>query len=158
MTSRILLTLVMTVTGVAGTAGRAAQTSPLADPATTAPRDQQQPSILPVSLADHRSELSGVTVGIEGRPWPGCLVAVVPGDVDPQLRSRDARLVRTDRGGRFAVRDLPAGSYLVTASPDVNPTTWLTPAFFDRLARLAARVVLADREKKDVTLPCARLP
>jgi hypothetical protein len=146
MNTQVALTFLLVAVGAAGHAGRAAPTGPMADQNRRAMRAHQL------------SELAGVTVGREGRPWPGCLVAVVPADVDPQLRSRFAQLIQADRGGRFAVRDLFAGSYLVTASPDVNPTIWLTPAFLDRLGRLSARVVLADREKKTVTLPCARLP
>ena len=108
--------------------------------------------------SDGLARLTGVAIGREGRPWPRCLVAVFPGDVAPDVRSRLARLEESDQAGQFTLSRLPAGSYLLTASPDINPVTWLTDDSLERLSRIAARVVMRRGETRRVTLPCSRLP
>jgi hypothetical protein len=111
-----------------------------------------------VFFTDQLADLSGTAVDSEGRPSPGCTVAVFPDDGNIQLGSRRTRLLRGDQNGRFSVPDLPRGSYLAAAAPEVDAAVWLTADYLRRLEAVAARVALADREKKTITLRCASVP
>jgi hypothetical protein len=71
---------------------------------------------------------------------------------------RRTRLVRADQHGRFAISDLPTGSYLVAATLDVDASLWQTRDSLDRLRSIATRVSLADGGKQALTLRCASLP
>ncbi len=62
--------------------------------------------------------------------------------------SRRARFTRTGEDGRFAIRDLPSGDYLVATADDVEAADLDRPELFERLARTAVRLSLADGEQK----------
>src|SRR5207249_10793492 len=52
-----------------------------------------------VSFTDQVADLSGTTVDSEGRPSPGCTVAVFSDDVRTRFGPRRARLLRADQNG-----------------------------------------------------------
>jgi len=111
-----------------------------------------------VVFTDQFADLSGTTVNAEGRPSPGCAVALFPAEGRMQFGSRRARLLRADQNGRFRVSDLPEGSYLAAATPEVDAAVWLTEDYLSRLKLLATRVSLTGREKKTITLRCESVP
>jgi hypothetical protein len=108
-----------------------------------------------VVFTDQLATLSGTTVDSEGRPSPGCTIALFPEDGRTRFGTRRTRLLRADQNGRYNMLDVPAGSYLVAAMPDIDPAAWLTTDALSRLQAIASRVTLTDRDKKTVTLRCA---
>ena len=73
---------------------------------------------------------------------------------------RWARWVRPNFGGGFIVDDLLPGTYLAVAVPadDVDETQWQNADYLDRFRSRAARVTLADREKKSIVLEMVDSP
>jgi hypothetical protein len=111
-----------------------------------------------VVFTDRPTDVSGAAVDAAGRPSPGCTVAVFPDADGLRFVARRSRLMRTDQRGRFRIADLPAGSYLAAATPDVDAAMWQTGDSLDRLRNIATRVSLADGDKKALRLSCASLP
>ena len=111
-----------------------------------------------VVFTDQVGDLSGTTVDLQGRPSSGCTVAVFPDDARMRFESRRSRLLRADQNGRFRVSDLPEGSYVAAATPDVDAAVWLTTDYLSRLQTVAARVSLTGRERKTITLSCTSVP
>ena len=109
-------------------------------------------------FTDQLAAVSGTSVDVEGRPSPGCTIALFPEDGKTRFGSRRTRLLRADQNGRFSMSDLPIGSYLAAAMPDIDAAGWLTVDSLSRLQTIAARVTLTDREKKTVALRCASAP
>jgi hypothetical protein len=111
-----------------------------------------------VVFTDQIAELSGTTLDAQGRPFPGCAAAMFPADDRVRSATRRMRLVRTDQNGRFSVADLPSGSYLVAATPDVDAAIWRTLDSLGRLQTIAVPVTLTGREKQTLSLVCVSLP
>jgi hypothetical protein len=64
--------------------------------------------------------------------------------------------VRTGADGRFAVRDLPAGEYLVAAVSDVDAASLADAAFLESLLPAAVPLRLGDGERKSQDLTIVR--
>ena len=111
-----------------------------------------------IVFTDQLATLSGTAVDNEGRPSPGCTIALFPNDGRIRFGSRRTRLLRADLNGRFSVADLPTGSYLAAATPDVDAAVWLQVDSLSRLQTIAALVTLTDRQKRSITLRCASIP
>jgi carboxypeptidase family protein len=111
-----------------------------------------------VVFTDRLADVAGSVVDGEERPSPGCTVAVFPADGRGRFGSRRTRLVRADQNGRFNASDLPSGSYLTAATPDVDAAVWLTADYLNRLQTISSPLTLTDRERKTITLRCASLP
>lgn len=105
-------------------------------------------------LTDQVATIVGSTVDGAGRPMPGCSVAVFPDARTFRFNPRRMRLQRASQNGQFAVSDLPSGSYLMTAALNIDASIWLTPDAMDELRSRATSLVLSDRERKTMTLPC----
>jgi hypothetical protein len=112
---------------------------------------------LGVLLTDELADLTGVAIDAEGRPSPGCEVALFPDTADMRVAPRRMRLIRADSHGRFAMPELLADSYLAAASPDVDAAAWQTTEYLDRLRPIATRLTLAGRDKAEVSLRCMRM-
>ena len=117
-----------------------------------------------ITLTDRPAEISGVLQNAAGQPAPDYGLIVFP--ADPRLhvaRTRRTQYVRPDVTGRFIVRDLPAGDYLISAVTDVENGQWNDPAFLAELAASSPiKISVAEGEKKvqDIRLrqPLATLP
>lgn len=107
-----------------------------------------------VVLTDELADLAGVAVDADGRPSPGCQIALFPDSGDMPFGSRRVRLLRADSNGRFTTSELLAGSYLAAASPDVDAAVWQTFEYLDRLRPIATHLTLSGREQKKVSLRC----
>jgi Carboxypeptidase regulatory-like domain len=103
-----------------------------------------------IILTDQPTELTGLVVDPQQRPRADCSVLVFA--EDRTFLAGRARWVRPDHTGRFRVEGLPAGTYLAAAVADVDDVEWSTVEYLDRLRSNAARVTLADAEKKTITL------
>jgi hypothetical protein len=57
-------------------------------------------------------------------------------------------MTRPGLDGRFVIRDLPAGNYLLAALIDFDPDEWQAPEFLELVAPAALRLSLAEGEQK----------
>lgn len=67
-------------------------------------------------------------------------------------QSRRIRVVRTDTAGRFTIEGLPAGTYLLAATPDVDEGEWYEPSFLEELKPSASQLTIGDGETKTLTI------
>jgi hypothetical protein len=111
-------------------------------------------SDLRVVLTDQLAQLAGVTVASDGRPSPGCEIALFPDIADPRFGSRRMRLVRADSNGRFSVPEVLAGSYLAVAAADIDAAIWQTTDYLNRLRPIATRLTLSGGGTPNVSLAC----
>ena len=103
-----------------------------------------------VTLTDRPAEISGTLQTGEGKPAPEYVLVVFSADARFRVpRSRRTQHVRPDINGRFIVRDLPAGDYLISAVTDVEDGQWNDPAYLAALAASSPiRITLAEGDKK----------
>ena len=60
--------------------------------------------------------------------------------------------VQTDASGRYSIRNLPPGDYLVATSDDLEPYEWFDPAVLERLTPDATRITMGEDETKSLDL------
>ena len=117
-----------------------------------------QPHVV-FTLSDRRPSLSGVVHDTNDRPTAAVTVLVFSADRAHWRRgSRRVHLVRPATDGAYRVTDIPPGEYLIASVPRVTSEVWHEPAFLERLAPNAARVVIGEGEQKthDVRLSSSR--
>jgi hypothetical protein len=69
-----------------------------------------------------------------------------------RAQSRRVRVVRSDQSGRYTIEGLPAGSYYVAATDDVDEGEWYEPAFLESLRSGATPFSIGDGETKTLTI------
>lgn len=106
-----------------------------------------------LTFSDRHTVLSGTLVTGAGQPAPAYFIAVFPADRALwRPRARRIQSVRAGTDGRWIVRDLPAGDYLVAALADLDPDDLLDSAFLDKLTGFAAKVSIRDGDDKTLDL------
>jgi hypothetical protein len=130
----------------------------------------QDASVVPVAL---QHDVTGVVLAFTDRPpelsgnvalvtdEPGAVTVVVfPTDESAWVgygsESRRLVSVKIDASGRFLIRGLPAGEYLVAAIPDRLASDWRHPATLSSLVATASRVRVRDGERAVVSLTAVR--
>lgn len=114
-----------------------------------------------VILSNRHSELAGhVTSTASSSPTDYSVLVFAEDRALMRDARRWARWVRPNFGGGFIVDDLLPGTYLAVAVPadDVDETQWQNADYLDRFRSRAARVTLADREKKSIVLEMVDSP
>jgi len=102
-----------------------------------------------VTFADVSTELTGTLEDATGSATSDYSIIVFPADKQYwQPQSRRIQSVRPGTDGRFTLRNLPAGSYMIVAVTDVEPGEWYDPDFLSQLAASAMRLTLSEGEKK----------
>jgi Carboxypeptidase regulatory-like domain len=102
-----------------------------------------------LTFSDRPAELSGSLQDPTGRPAPDYYVLVFSSDRThwtPQ--SRRVRAMRPSAEGRFTVRNLPAGDYLIAAVTDIEDGEWGDPGVLQQLSTVSMKLTLAEGEKK----------
>ena len=106
-----------------------------------------------VVLTDRPTELSGVVTGEDERPWTDGYAIVFATDPSAwRPRSRRIQGARPGADGLYRFRGLPAGSYYLALSGDLEPGSWFDPVVLDELQKTAQRVTLGDGETKTADL------
>jgi hypothetical protein len=101
------------------------------------------------TFTDQHTELSGTLQSAANVPAPDYFVVVFALDrAHWRPGSRRVRFTRPSTDGRFALRDLPAGDYLIAALTDMEPSDLLDQSFIEGLISSALPVHLNDGERK----------
>jgi hypothetical protein len=112
-----------------------------------------------ITLTDRRTELSGTLTSQAAAGAPVSDVVVIVYSTERQFwtpGSRRIRAVHPGADGRYAIKDLPPGEYLISAVTDAEPDEWYEREFLDRLTSSSVRVTIADGEKKVQNLSVSR--
>ncbi len=101
------------------------------------------------TFTDRIGEMTGVFQDANGRPAPEHTVILFSTD-RTLWRAAVRRVVwaRPASDGRFTLRNLLAGDYLLGAAAGVEPGSIADPEFLEQLAATAIKVTLAEGEKK----------
>jgi hypothetical protein len=98
-----------------------------------------------VTFADRRTEVAGALSTAAGDSVAGLFIVAIPADRSLwQPSSRRIKSTRSGTDGRWSIRDLPAGDYLVGAFSDVSDDDLRDRAFFEALAAAAVRVSVGE--------------
>jgi protocatechuate 3,4-dioxygenase beta subunit len=102
-----------------------------------------------VTFTNRTQDLSGRIQDAMGRPTADFTIVVFPTDTRYWLpRARRIASTRPGTDGSFALRDLPAGDYRLTAVTDVEPGEWYDPNFLNQLVPVSLPITLREGEKK----------
>jgi hypothetical protein len=108
-----------------------------------------------LTFTDRRTELSGRVLHANGTAAAEAFVVIFPTD-RALWNEHSPRLVvtRPATDGRYVVRDLPAGDYVLTGVTDLDATSWKTPAFLSAIAAtgVTVQVVEGRPSSQDVRL------
>lgn len=102
-----------------------------------------------VLFSSRVSSLSGVMSDQSGRPAPEYFIIVFPKDEALwSWHARRIRQTRPDHNGRYSVRGLPAGEYVMAAVTGVDQNEWFDSAFLKALVGASIPISLTDGEAK----------
>jgi hypothetical protein len=116
-------------------------------------RSGQRLSNVTMVFSDKLSEINGALTDGRGTPVTDYTMLAFP--ADPSLWRPQARQIMTarpDQTGKFQIRGLPAGEYLLTAVDPAEQGEWFEPSFLDQHRGGAARVSLGDGDVKTKNL------
>lgn len=111
------------------------------------------------TFTDKPSELSGNVIDRDGSA--AVSLWVVAFSADPHhwfFHSRRVAGIMTDPQGRYTIKNLPAGDYLVATTTEIEDREWYYPEVLERLVPVAARVRMAEGEARstaNLQLPTA---
>ncbi len=102
-----------------------------------------------VTFSDRASELGGRVTDGRGAPRADGFVVVFSADRTTWFfNSRRIAGARPNSEGRYVVRNLPPGDYLVAVYDDLLANEWFDPAVLEQLAPGAAHVTIGGSERK----------
>lgn len=104
---------------------------------------------LTLTMSTRTQELSGTLTDAMNQPATDYSVIVY--SAEPQYwtpQSRRIVSVRPGTDGRFTVRSLPPGDYLMAAVTDVEPGEWFDPEFLQQLRGSSVSVSLSEGERR----------
>jgi hypothetical protein len=101
-----------------------------------------------VTFADTASELAGRVATSAGEPAANYVVVVFPVERRSWFfNSRRIASTPVDSQGRYTVRNLPPGDYLIAARNDLDALEWFNPGTLESLADTAARIRVREDER-----------
>ena len=106
-----------------------------------------------VTIAADGAELAGIARTQDPEaPAKGVAIVAVAAQAELRLSPRFRRRTQTDQNGRFSLRGLPPGSYLLAAVADLEPSGENDPEFLKDLEKTAQRVELIASRVYNETL------
>jgi hypothetical protein len=106
-----------------------------------------------VTITDVATEVAGIVRDSADEPVADALVLVIPGA--PQFRTPTSRrfgVLRSDAGGRYAIRGLPAGEYRIVATLEIDESELHRVELLQQLSDVGVPVSLAERQLRTVDL------
>lgn len=101
-----------------------------------------------VTLTDQVSELSGTLTDSTGKPVPDHMILVIASDSRYWLPgSRRIAMSRPGPDGRYLIRALPPGSYMVAAVFDLEPGAQFDAEFLRTVARASVPAMMSEGGK-----------
>jgi hypothetical protein len=102
-----------------------------------------------LTFSDRLTQLSGTLLTAKDQIAPNYFIAVFPASRALwRPESRRIRSARAGTDGRWIIRGLPPGDYLVAALTDLDPDDLRDVAFLENLLAAAVKVTLSDGEQK----------
>jgi len=102
-----------------------------------------------ITFSDEASEISGVVGSADGMPVTDTYVVIFAPQTSAWFHgSRRVAGVRTASDGRYVVRNLPAGDYLIAAADDIEANEWFDPQVLQALVSTAAKTSLGPNEAR----------
>lgn len=111
-----------------------------------------------VTITDVASEVSGTVMDTKGAPVADAMVVILP--LSQQFWSRTSRrfgLLRTDAGGRYRLRGLPAGEYRAIASIELDETEAYRRELLQTFSQAGVPLSLKPLEQRRLDLPLTSL-
>jgi hypothetical protein len=106
-----------------------------------------------ITFTDHSSELGGVLLTPAGEPATDYFVVLLAADERYWFpNSRRIRSTRPDANGHYVFPGVPAGSYRVAATTDLEPQDLSSLTFLRELIATSAEVTVGVSEKKTFDL------
>ncbi len=117
----------------------------------------QHVSDVEILLTQRATTLAGTVQDAQGTPVPDYTVVAFAADTAKWgYQTRFVRSARPDQQGRFAIRALPPGDYLVVALEYVETGQELDPEQLERWKTMGTRVALREGESRALTLTLSR--
>ena len=110
-----------------------------------------------VLLTNRTAELSGQVVDDAGTPTAGVLIIYFPVDT-ARWKAFQGSWSRTSEEGRYRIPQLVAGEYFVAAVGAADQRVLNFPDDFDRLAAVAERITVLERERRTADLRVTPVP
>jgi len=114
---------------------------------------QQRFEEVHLAITDVASEVSGVVRDAAGAAVPDATVLILP--LADQFWTRTSRrlgVLRTDAGGRYRMRGLPAGEYRVVASLEMDESEAYRPGLLRNFREVGAALSLKSLEERVLDL------
>lgn len=103
-------------------------------------------------FTDRRSVVTGVVSNAAGQPVIDRPIVLFPADRDKWVpQSRRIQVAQPDADGRYVIRGLPAGDYLLAAA-DVEPGQQFDPEFLARITATSTSISLDEGATRTVNL------
>jgi hypothetical protein len=112
-------------------------------------RSGQQLSNVTVVFTDRGSEINGIITDDQGTPLTQYTLLAFPSE--PSLwhpQSRHIMTARPDQNGKFQMRGLPPGEYLLAAVDPTEAGEWFEPAYLEEHRSAAVRLQLGEGDIK----------
>ncbi len=111
------------------------------------PNDNVTDAVL--TFSDRPTTLSGTLQDASGRPASDYFIIVYAADrAYWPPPSRRVAMTRPGNDGKFTIRSLPPGDYLVAAVTDAEPGEWMDPGFLAQLVTASIKTALAEGETR----------
>jgi len=101
-----------------------------------------------VTFTDAMSEISGSLQDGSGRPAPDYTIIVYPADRALWSAARRIVIARPATDGKFMLRNLAAGEYMMAAVTDLAPNEQNDQAFLEQILPASFKITVAAGEKK----------
>jgi protocatechuate 3,4-dioxygenase beta subunit len=105
-----------------------------------------------VTLGGDGAELEGAVKDGEGNPCGGVTVLLAPADATLRKTERLFKTAVTTHDGKYALKGIRPGDYVLYSWPAVDPGIWFEPDFLPRYAAKGVAVSLAPNDRKTAGL------